>query len=127
VHSSQDGESEGLVSESIELWTPTGKDFDVLIVQMQDLAAAVEKLIERVPQGQTQTVIHKTAGMGAVGIICAVVSVCCLLVLGGIGWMVAIELNKQNSELHDLHAWKDVHSNDLAALKAWRQQQEKSK
>jgi hypothetical protein len=106
VQPNQDGES-----EEIELWTPTGKDFDVLIVQMQDLAAAVEKLIERVPQSQTQTVIHKQSGMGATGVVCAAICALCVIFL-------VVELNRIDGRLRDLDAWRSVHSNDIGALKA---------
>lgn len=68
--------------------------------------------------GTHQTVIHRTEGLGTVGIICAAISFCCLLGIGGVAWMVGIELNKQTAELHDLRAWRDVHNNDIGALKA---------
>ena len=103
---------------------------DLMIDQVAELARSIREINDRYDRqltGHSQTIIHKTEGMGWVGVVCAAISFCCLLGSLGIGWAVIVELNKQTAELHDLHAWRDIHSNDLATLKAWRQLQEKAK
>ena len=105
--------------------TPDQIRYDAISDQLRDAATLARDLAEIVKEavtnsnnGHTQTVIHKSEGMGAVGILCAVVSVCCVLMMGGFFWMISIELNKQTAELHDLRAWRDIHQNHISAIEA---------
>jgi hypothetical protein len=88
-----------------------------LIGQVDRLSILVEKVITQ-EVAHKQVVIHKTEGMGAIGIVCASISFCCLLAIGGMAWTVSIELNKQTADLHDLRAWKDIHAQHISALEA---------
>jgi hypothetical protein len=87
---------------------------------MIDLTKLVREVIDNIPAGNTQTVIHKTQGMGTVGVICATVCVMCvvILILGAIIFV---------PDIHDLRAWQSTFGRDLAAIKAVQQQQEKGR
>jgi hypothetical protein len=68
-------------------------------------------LAESVQNGTHQTVIHKTEGMGMVGVVCATVSIMCalFLILGAIIFV---------PDIHDLKAWQDILRKDVARLQA---------
>jgi hypothetical protein len=103
---SADNGLEGLDSRSPEL-----RRLDFMVDQVGDLASSVRELVDRIPQGQTQTVIHKTQGMGMVGVVCATVCVMCVVVLI-LGAIIFVP------ELHDLRAWQDINRRDIARLQA---------
>lgn len=103
--------------------TEEQRRYDAICDQVAEATRLVRELAAIIPRaGQTQTVIHKTQGLGAAGIVCAAICVLCVL-------FVAVEFNRQNTDtiktqavidgrLRDLDAWRGVHSNDIAALKA---------
>ena len=114
---SSSGEESDLTADDYR--TPEQLRYDAICDQVREVTQLVKVVIEKVPQhGAVQTVIHKTQGMGVVGVICAVVSVCCMLMMIGFGWLISIELNKQTAELHDLRAWRDIHQNHISAIEA---------
>lgn len=97
------------------------KRYDAIADQINDTARIVRELAETVRQqngGNVQTVIHQHSPGGWVAVVCAALAFCCLLGVLGIGWMVSVELGKQTAELHDLHAWRDVHSNSIGGIDA---------
>lgn len=89
---------------------------DYLRDQVIELTETVRLLIDKLPQGQTQTVIHKQQGMGTVGAVCATVCVMCalFLILGAIVFV---------PDIHDLKAWQDILRRDVARLQAQLPQQ----
>jgi hypothetical protein len=93
--------------------------YDAMSDKVHDAADTVLELAKLVKElahgGTTNTVIHKTEGMGAVGILCACVCVFCALfiILGAV--MIV-------PEIHDLRAWQDINRKDIARLQAQQQQ-----
>jgi hypothetical protein len=83
-----------------------------LIGKLDGLTAVIEERVKQESSGgHTQTVIHKSEGMGAWG--AAAVVACFFTVLMMIfGAVIFVP------DIHDLRAWKDIHHNDIAALKA---------
>ena len=102
--------------------TPEVRRLDYATNLVIDLAAAVDKLIQNMPQGNTQRIIYKTEGMGALGIICAALCVLCVLFV--IVGVVVISSDTTKSEarmdgrLRDLQAWNDITRKDIARLQA---------
>jgi len=95
---------------------------NALTSRISDLADLLEKSIKQDAGSHKQTIIHRTEGMGMIGLICASVAFCCLLGVGGVAWMVGIELSKQTADLHDLRAWRDIHAQRISALEAQRKE-----
>jgi len=91
--------------------TPEVRRLDYATNLVIDLAAAVDKLIQNMPQGNTQRIIYKTEGMGTVGVVCATICAMCLLFLI-LGAILIVP------EIHDLNAWKDIHQAKIAKLEA---------
>jgi len=86
----------------------------------REVADMVRELVSSGARGNVQTVIHKTQGMGLVGVICATVCIMCVLflILGAVVFV---------PDIHDLKAWQGTFGRDLAAIKAVQQQQEKER
>lgn len=84
---------------------------DIVLDQMVDLTRLVNKVIEASKQGPTQTVIHKTAGMGPWG--AAAVVACFATWLGLILFGVWTYF-----QVNNLWAWKDVHAAKIAVMEA---------
>jgi len=108
------------------------RKLDLMVDQVGDLARSVKELVERVPPAasqapHTQTIIHKTQGMGAWG--SAAVTACFMTMLVFVVFMVVYEKDqgKIDGRLRDLDAWRGVHSNDIGALKADVRQLKESK
>jgi hypothetical protein len=97
--------------------SPEVRRLDYMADLVVRLTESVQKVIEHAPHSHTQTIIHKTQGMGTVGVICATVSIMCVLfmILGAIVFV---------PDIHDLKAWNDITRKDIARLQA---QQEKGK
>lgn len=107
--------------------TPEQIRYDAIGDQVREATRLVREVAETVREftvgghGNVQTVIHKTEGMGIVGGICASICVLCVV-------FIVVIVIFINGALRDLWAWKDVHANDIAALKAQVQQlREKTK
>lgn len=79
--------------------------FDLLVDQVNALVGKMDAVIER--GGNTQTVIHKTAGMGPWGAAAVTACFCCMLGL------IFIAL-----DMHDLRAWNDINRAKIAKLEA---------
>ena len=94
------------------------KRLDLLIDQITQLSEIVERSIHQDNQRHTQTVVHKTAGPG--GLLAAAVTACfcTLFFLVIVVLMTNKDQERQDGQIRDLQAWKDVHSNDISALKA---------
>lgn len=88
---------------------------DLLIDQVNALCARMDTLLAA-DRGQTQTVIHKTAGMGAWG--AAAVTACMFTFLGLILLAVVVV-----PEVHDLRAWNDILRAKTAKLEGFHQSQ----
>ena len=108
--------SNGGESDDDDPRTEREREYDAIVDLLRQSADQVHALSDLVRTtiergGSTQTVIHKTEGMGAVGIFCAVVCVCCVLfvILGAV--MIV-------PEIHDLRAWRDIHQNHISAIEA---------
>src|SRR6185369_669047 len=86
--------------------SPEVRRLDYMADLVVKLTESVQKVIEHAPHQTKQHVTYKVEGMGAVGVVCAVVCICCVLMMLGSGWLIAIEFGKQNAELHDLRAWR---------------------
>lgn len=84
---------------------------DYMRDQIIEVTKLVREVIDNLPAGNTQTVIHKTQGMGIVGVICATVCVMCvvILILGAIIFV---------PDLHDLKAWIGIQNTKIAKLEA---------
>ena len=91
--------------------SPEVKRLDYMTNLVVDLTQAVQKVIDHMPAGTTQTVIHKQQGMGMVGVVCATVCVMCVLFLILITVIFV-------PEIHDLKAWQDINRKDIARLQA---------
>ena len=79
--------------------------------QARQVTELVKTLLERGPYGQTQTVIHKTAGMGAwgaAGVVACFFTYLTLIVLA----VIFVPT------IHDLLAWQDINRKDIARLQA---------
>lgn len=114
-----------------ELSTDDGrsKDAEQFDATMDVLLAVVnrlDKLLADEKRGSNNNNFQVTSG-GWVSIVCACLAVCCLFGSLGIGLIVIIETGKQTAELHDLRAWRDVHSNEIGTLKSKVQQLEARK
>lgn len=83
--------------------------FDLLVDQVNALVGKMDAVIER--GGNTQTVIHKTAGLGPWA--AAAVTACFFTFLGLILLAVALV-----PEIHDLRAWNDINRAKIAKLEA---------
>lgn len=84
---------------------------DVLYDQFVDLNDLLKRVLAANEGRQVQTVIYRHAGVG--GLNAAAIVACFATWLGLIVFaLYAIP------ELHDLRAWRDIHSNDIATLKA---------
>lgn len=83
--------------------------FDLLVDQVNALVGKMDAVIDR--GGNTQTVIHKTAGMGPWA--AAAVTACFFTFLGLILLAVVIL-----PDLHDLQAWQDIMRQKIAKLEA---------
>ena len=98
--------------------------YDAICDQVIAMNELVKELVEKIPQGQTQTVLYKTEGPGVWIVICtvisAVVSIMCIVVL-----IVAAILIVP--DFHDIKAWQDILRRDVARLQAAQQQAEKAK
>jgi ABC-type uncharacterized transport system ATPase subunit len=87
------------------------RKYDAICDQVIAMNELVKELVDKIPQGQTQTVLYKSHGMGVIGAVCATVCVMCVLVviLGAIIFV---------PEIHDLRAWQDINRKDIARLQA---------
>ena len=83
---------------------------DLLVDQVNALLGKMDEVL-KADRGNTQTVIHKTAGMGPWG--AAAVTACMFTFLGLIGLAVVLI-----PELHDLRAWNDINRAKIARLEA---------
>lgn len=88
--------------------------FDLLVDQVNALVGKMDAVIER--GGNTQTVVHKTAGMGPWG--AAAVTACFCTMLGLI--LLSFELQRQNDDLRDLKAWQQIHEKRIGRIEAER-------
>ncbi len=100
---------------------PQDVSYDAIADQVREATYLVRDVAEMVREslsrsGNTQTVIHKTEGMGAIGIVCASICVACVLFLI-LGAILIVP------ELHDLKAWQDINRKDIARLQALHEQQ----
>jgi len=77
----------------------------------REVADMVRELVSNGAHGNVQTVIHKTQGMGVVGVICATICVMCIVVLI-LGAIIFVP------DIHDLRAWQDIMRKDIARLQA---------
>lgn len=84
--------------------------FDLLVDQVNALVGKMDAVIET-RGSNTQTVIHKTAGMGPWA--AAAVTACFFTFLGLILLAVVIL-----PDLHDLQAWQDIMRQKIAKLEA---------
>ncbi len=84
--------------------------FDLLVDQVNTLCAKMAAAMEA-RGNNTQTVIHKTAGMGPWA--AAAVTACFFTFLGLILLAVVIL-----PDLHDLQAWQDIMRQKIAKLEA---------
>ena len=108
--------SNGGESDDDDPRTEREREYDAIVDLLRQSADQVHALSDLVRTtiergGSTQTVIHKTEGMGAVGIFCAVVCVCCVLFVI-LGEVVVVP------EINDLRAWRDIHQNHISAIEA---------
>ncbi len=77
-----------------------------------DIAFRMEKYAERMLDGgQNQTVIHRTEGMGMIGVVCATICATVLLAMVVVTILVAMEI-------HDMKAWQDQLRQKMAKLDA---------
>jgi hypothetical protein len=83
---------------------------DLLVDQVNSLLGRMDEVL-RHDRGHTQTVVHKTAGMGPWG--AAAVTACMFTFLGLI--LLAVVLVP---EVHDLRAWNDINRGKVAKLEA---------
>lgn len=88
---------------------------DLLVDQVNLLLSRMDEVI-RHDHGNTQTVIHKTAGMGPWG--AAAVTACMFTFLGLI--LLAVVMIP---DLHDLRAWNDINRAKIARLEASKSEQ----
>ena len=77
----------------------------------REVADMVRELVSNGAHGNVQTVIHKTQGMGVVGVICATICVMCIVVLI-LGAIIFVP------DIHDLNAWVGVFGRDIEHVKA---------
>lgn len=91
--------------------SPEVKRFDAICDQVVEMNRLVRSLVEKVPKGQVQTVIHKTQGMTAWSV-AAVVS-CFFTIL-----LVVLLAIIFVPDLHDLKAWQDILRKDVARIQA---------
>lgn len=94
----------------------TDQKIDLLCDQNIELQKMFKEIIAKSGGNSRATV--SIGGLGAIGVICASISMICLIAMGVIMWAVSIELSKQTAELHDLRAWRDIHQNHISALEA---------
>lgn len=85
---------------------------DLLVDQVNALISKFDEVLQQ-DRGHTQTVIHKTAGMGAWG--AAAVTACMFTFLGLILLAIVIV-----PEVHDLRAWNDINRAKIARIEAGR-------
>jgi len=90
--------------------------YDAMSDQVREAAASVTDLAKIVRElaanpGNSQTIYHRTEGMGTVGVICATVCVMCVVVLI-LGAVIFVP------DIHDLRAWQDIMRKDIARLQA---------
>lgn len=90
---------------------------DLLVDQVNVLLSRMDEVI-RHDHGNTQTVIHKTAGMGAWG--AAAVTACMFTFLGLILFALVVL-----PTLHDLQAWQDVIRGKVSKLESSQTQEKK--
>lgn len=83
--------------------------FDLLVDQVNALVGKMDAVIER--GGNTQTVIHKTAGIGPWG--AAAVTACFFTFLGLILLAMLIL-----PDIHDLKAWSDIYRTRIQEITA---------
>ena len=83
--------------------------FDLLVDQVNALVGKVDAVIDR--GGNTQTVIHKTAGMGPWA--AAAVTACFFTFLGLILLAMLIL-----PDIHDLKAWSDIYRTRIQEISA---------
>ncbi len=88
--------------------------YDAICDQVVEMNNLVKILVEKIPEGQTQTVLYKSEGMGIVGVVCATICVMTLvcLILGAI--LIV-------PEIHDLRAWTDILRSKVAKVEAGQQ------
>jgi hypothetical protein len=101
----------------------TIEKLDELIEQCRELTNAVSTLV---PRNVTTNTISG-GSLTWVSVSCLLVCVVCLISIGLVTWVVGIELGKQDHEIHDLRAWRDMHQGRLDKLDAWKSIQEKQK
>ncbi len=89
---------------------PTTVRMDLLVDQVNALLGRMDEVL-RHDRGNVQTVIHKTAGMGAWG--SAAVTACMFTFLGLILLAVVVV-----PEVHDLRAWNDIIRAKISRLEA---------
>lgn len=89
---------------------PSTVKLDLLVDQVNALCASMAAAMEA-RGNNTQTVIHKTAGMGPWA--AAAVTACFFTFLGLILLAVALV-----PEIHDLRAWNDINRAKIARLEA---------
>lgn len=100
------------------------KQFDATMDVLLAVVNRLDKLLADEKRGSHNQHFQVSSG-GWVSVVCVCVAVCSFIGSIGIGWLATWEIGKQTAELHDLHAWRDVHSNEIAALKAKQIQLEK--
>lgn len=83
--------------------------FDLLVDQVNALVGKMDAVIDR--GGNTQTVIHKTAGLGPWG--AAAVTACFFTFLGLILLAMLIL-----PDIHDLKAWSDIYRTRIQEISA---------
>lgn len=109
------------------------KQFDATMDVLLAVVNRLDKLLadeKRGTNSHNQT-FHVSSG-GWVSLICALISMGCLLGVFGLGWLVNAELTKQNIEhtadIHDLREWRDIHQGRIDKIDAWKaSEQEKRK
>jgi class 3 adenylate cyclase len=89
---------------------PSTVRMDLLVDQVNALLGRMDEVI-RHDHGTTQTVIHKTAGMGAWG--AAAVTACMFTFLGLILFALVVL-----PTLHDLQAWQDIMRQRISRIEA---------
>jgi len=88
--------------------------FDLLVDQVNALVGKMDAVIER--GGNTQTVIHKTAGMGPWGAAAVTACFCTLIGLVLLSIYIIHTDSLRNDDIRDLKAWQQIHEKRLNQL-----------
>jgi len=99
--------------------SPEAQRYDAFCDQAFRIEEAAKRMVEG---GQHQTVVHKQTGMGALGVICAVV--CVVTALFVVIEIIRLE-TRFDGRFRDLEAWNGVNSAKIAKLEAQQQPQSK--